>query len=209
MIAMREYVTSISDTNVRVASALGETTLNLADHVGALGVDTWRKSVQDGAASMKALLAAKDVLELVRIEGSLARIGLAKLISFYRNGYEIFAATKKELLRTLGAEFAGLNKSTTALLEQAGAATPGVSTTALQSGVAAVTAVVEGMDKAVARAAEMAEAKLMASVEADVKVVHVGLPRPKPRKRHEVGETSPMVSGSGTRAARKRVIAGE
>jgi phasin family protein len=209
MVAMQEYVTSVEGANVRVVQALGKSALSVAERVGALGVDTWRTALRDGAANMKTLLAAKDPRELLRMEGSLMRHGFGRLIGFYRDVYAVLVSTKKEIWKTIGSEFAALDKPANALLERAGMPAPGFSNATMRSAIRAASAISDVMDKALEKVAAKAEASLMDTAEARAKVVHVGLPRPKPRRRHEHGETAGAEPVSRSGGTRKRAIPGE
>lgn len=202
MIATHDNVTSIHEVNLRIAEALGRTAFKVAESAGAL----WRAALRDGAADMKALWGAKDVGEILEIEGSLAQRGLQTSIGFCRQTYDILVATRKDVWKLLGAEMTELNKSAAALLEQAGAPEMAPSDTAMLSALRAADEVAGTVDEAIIQAAAMTEASIAAFPH--VRLVHVGLPRPKARKRHELGQTAQIEPVARSGAARKRALRG-
>ena len=88
-----EQFAAANKTNIETLLTLANTAFASAERLAALNLNTARSLLEDGVANTKALLAAKDVQELVNLQASLAQPIVEKAVAYARSVYEIMVIT--------------------------------------------------------------------------------------------------------------------
>ena len=169
-----EQFTSANKANIETLLTLANTAFASAERLAALNLNTARSLLEDGVANTKALLAAKDVQELVNLQVSLAQPIVEKAVAYSRSVYEISAQTQEELSKMIEAQFADFQKTVAGLLDKAAKSAPAgsdVAVAAVKSAIAAANSAFDNMNKAAKQVAEIAEANVAAATNATVKAV--------------------------------------
>lgn len=154
------------------------TAFDSSERLAALNLNTARALLEDGTASVKAMLAVKSPEELVSLQAALVRPMAEKMLAYYRNCYEVMAQTLEETVKPFESQFAAINKNIASELEKAAAASPvgaEVAVAAVKSSIAAANSTFDQVSRASRQAVEMAESNLTAATEAAVKAISTPL----------------------------------
>jgi len=141
--------------------------------------------LEDSVANAKALLAVKDLQELMSLQSAFAQPIVEKAVAYSRNVYEISAQTQEEMSKVFEAQFAELNKQRCRSARQGRQVRPGrsdVAVAAVKSAIAAANSAYDSMNKAAKQVAEIAEANVAAATSATVKAVGAAAAAPKAKK---------------------------
>ncbi|NMG63995.1 TIGR01841 family phasin [Azoarcus indigens] len=174
MTATPEQFITINKANVETLLSLANTAFANAERLAALNLNTARSVLEDGVANTKALLAAKDVQELVSLQSSLAQPLVEKVVAYTRSVYEITSQSQEEVSKLLEAQVAELNKGIASALDQAAKSAPAgsdVAVAAVKSAIAAANSAYDSLSKTAKQVAEIAEANVAAATNATVKAV--------------------------------------
>ena len=174
MNATTEKFASVNKANVETLLTVANTAFASAERLAALNLNTARAFLEDSVANAKALLAVKDVKELVALQAALAQPTAEKVVSYSRSVYEIATETQGELSKLVGAQVSDLNKTVTSALDKAVKSAPAgsdVAVSAVKSAIAAANSAYDSMSKAAKQASDMAEANVVAATAAAVKAV--------------------------------------
>ncbi|NMG35308.1 TIGR01841 family phasin [Azoarcus sp. TTM-91] len=174
MTATPEQFIAINKANVETLLSLANTAFANAERLAALNLNTARSVLEDGVANTKALLAAKDVQELVSLQSSLAQPLVEKVVAYTRSVYEITSQSQEEVSKLLEAQVAELNKGIASALDQAAKSAPAgsdVAVAAVKSAIAAANSAYDSLSKTAKQVAEIAEANVAAATNATVKAV--------------------------------------
>ena len=150
-----------------------------------LNLNTARSMLEDGAANAKALLAVKDVQELVSLQSSLTQPMIEKAVAYNRNVYEIATQTQEEISKVVEGQMTEANKNLAAALEKAAKSAPAgsdVAVAAVKSAIAAANSAYESMTKAAKQVAELTEANVAAATSATVKAAGATAPKATTKK---------------------------
>jgi phasin family protein len=174
MYATPEQLASANKANVETLLTIANTAFASAERLAALNLNTARVILEDVVGNAKALLAAKDVQELVTLQSTLAQPSLEKAVAYSRSVYEIATQTQEELGKVFEAQYAEMNKNVTTALDKAVKNAPAgsdVAVAAVKSAIAAANSAYDSMSKAAKQVAEMTEANVAAATSATVKAV--------------------------------------
>lgn len=172
--ATPQKVAAASKANLETLATLTRGALDRAERLAKLNLATARAALEDGTAGAKALLEAKDVQELVKVQAGLAQPMVEKAVAYARSVYQIATAGQEEVASAVGAQVADLNKTFTAALDEASKAAPAGSEAvfaAVKSTVAVASDAYDSVAKAARQVSEAAEANLTAATEATVEAV--------------------------------------
>ena len=148
--------------------------LNSAERLAALNLNTARALLADSAANISALLAAKDPQSLIALQKSLAQPALEKVSAYSRSVYEILSQSSNGLKELVEGQAVELKKSFTAVVEQSLKNAPAGSESvvaAMKSGFAAADSAYENMTKAAKQATAAIEANVVSAKEAAGKLI--------------------------------------
>ena len=172
-----EQFAAANKTNVETLLTLANTAFASAERLAALNLNTARSLLEDGVANTKALLAAKDVQELVNLQVSLAQPIVEKAVAYARSVYEISSQSQEEMSKVFEGQVAEMNKGVATALDKAAKSAPAgsdVAVAAVKSAIAAANSAYDSMSKAAKQVAEIAEANVAAATNATVKAVSTG-----------------------------------
>ena len=169
-----EQFAAANKTNIETLLTLANTAFASAERLAALNLNTARSLLEDGVANTKALLAAKDVQELVNLQVSLAQPIVEKAVAYARSVYEISSQSQEEMSKVFEGQVAEMNKGVATALDKAAKSAPAgsdVAVAAVKSAIAAANSAYDSMSKAAKQVAEIAEANVAAATNATVKAV--------------------------------------
>ena len=185
MNATTEQFASANKANVETLLTIANTAFASAERLAALNLNTARAMLEDSVTSAKALLAVKDVQQLMAMQTTLAQPAVEKAVAYSRSVYEIATQTQEELSKVVEGQFSELNKNVTSALDKAVKNAPAgsdVAVAAVKSAIAAANSAYDSMTKAAKQVAEIAEANVAAATTATVKAVGNGTAAPKAKK---------------------------
>ena len=169
-----EQFAATNKANIETLLTLANTAFASAERLAALNLNTARSLLEDGVANTKALLAAKDVQELVNLQASLAQPIVEKAVAYARSVYEITSQSQEEVSKVMESQVAEINKGVASALDKAAKSAPAgsdVAVAAVKSAIAAANSAYDSMSKAAKQVAEIAEANVAAATNATVKAV--------------------------------------
>jgi phasin family protein len=174
MNATTEKFASANKANVETLMTIANTAFASAERLAALNLNTARAFLEDSVANAKAMMAVKDIKELIAIQTTLAQPSLEKVVAYSRSVYEIATETQGELTKVAEAQVSDLNKNVSSALDKAVKNAPAgsdVAVSAVKSAIAAANSAYDSMTKAAKQASDMAEANVAAATTAAVKAV--------------------------------------
>lgn len=166
MYKVPEQITSANAASVEALAVLAKTAFASAERMAALNLNTVRMLLEDSVANTRALLAVKDVQELVSLQTTLAQPGLKKASAYSRRAYDIASDTQEAFSKVAKAQVSKVNQQLSLALVKAGETAPAgsdVAINALRSALAAANSVYDRMAEASKRLAELAEANFAAA----------------------------------------------
>ncbi len=169
-----EQLAGANKANVEALLTIANTAFASAERLAALNLNTARAILEDGVASAKAMLGAKDVQEYLSLQASLTQPAIEKAVAYSKSVYEIASQTQEEFSKVLESGFAEVNKSVVTALDKAAKNAPAgsdVAVAAVKSAIAAANSAYDSMTKAAKQVAEIAEANVAAATSATVKAV--------------------------------------
>jgi phasin family protein len=185
MFATPEQLAGVNKATVESMLTLANTAFASAERLAALNLNTARTMLEDSVANAKAMLAVKDLQELMSLQSAFAQPIVEKAVAYSRSVYEISAQTQEEVSKVFEAQFAEMNKNVAAALDKAAKSAPAgsdVAVAAVKSAIAAANSAYDSMTKAAKQVAEIAEANVAAATTATVKAVGNGAAAPKAKK---------------------------
>ncbi|ENO89211.1 phasin family protein [Thauera linaloolentis] len=169
-----EQFAASNKANVETLLTLANAAFASAERLAALNLNTARSILEDGVANTKALLAVKDVQELLNLQTSLAQPIVEKAVAYARSVYEITSQSQEEVSKVLEGQVAELNKGVATALDKAAKSAPAgsdVAVAAVKSAIAAANSAYDSLSKTAKQVAEIAEANVAAATNATVKAV--------------------------------------
>lgn len=160
--------------SIEAMLTVANTVFASAERLTALNLNTARAMLEDSVANTKALLAAKDVQELVSMQATLAQPSLEKAVAYSRSVYEIATQTQGELAKVSEAQIAEMKAGMANMLDQALKNAPAgseVAVAAVKSAIAAANSAYDNMTKAAKQVTDMAEANVAAATTATIHAV--------------------------------------
>ncbi|MCX8004585.1 MAG: TIGR01841 family phasin [Burkholderiaceae bacterium] len=152
--------------------ALSHAVFDATEKLIDLNLTATKALMDESAEKAQALLAVKDVQELMALAGNLTQPSIEKLISYSRNAYGIASNASAEISKIFDAQVAEGNKKVAEMIEFAAknapaGAEPAVSM--LKSAVAAANTAYDTFAKAAKQAVEVAESNFAAATQATMK----------------------------------------
>ena len=185
MNATTEQFASANKANVETLLTIANTAFASAERLAALNLNTARAILEDSVANAKALLAVKDVQQLMSLQTTMAQPAVEKAVAYSRSVYEIATQTQEELSKVVEGQFSEMNKNVASALDKAAKNAPAgsdVAVAAVKSAIAAANSAYDSMTKAAKQVAEIAEANVAAATSATVKAVSTTTPAKSSKK---------------------------
>lgn len=167
-----EKFVAANKASVENLMTVAKITFASVERLAALNLNTARSSLEDGVANAKALLAVKDVKELLALQTSLAQPTVEKAVAYSRSVFEIASQTRDEVAKIAEAQLNEAKQAVNTALEAAVKKAPAgsdVAVAAVKSALAAANSSYDSMSKAAKQVAEIAEANVAAATSATVK----------------------------------------
>lgn len=162
MYKLPEQLISANKASVETLATFANATFAGVERLAALNLNTARAMLEDSVASTRALLAVKDVQDLVALQSNLVQPGLEKAAAYSRSIYDIASETQGVLSQVVDAQVSDLTKNASLAFEQAVKVAPAGSdqaVTALRSALSAANSAYDSMSKAAKQVTELAEAR--------------------------------------------------
>ncbi len=182
MNATTEQLANANKANVETLLSLANTAFASAERLAALNLNTARAMLEDSVAGAKALLAVKDVQQLIAMQSTLAQPAVEKAVAYSRSAYEIATQTQEELTKVVESQVSEINRNVAAALDKAAKNAPAgsdVAVAAVKSAIAAANSAYDSMSKAARQVAEISQANIAAATDATVKAVGSTAPKGK------------------------------
>jgi len=119
-----QQLAASNQATVESLLALANTALATAERVAALNLEAARGALEDGAASAKAVLGAKDPQQALAAQSALVQPAVEKAVAYSKSLMEISSASQQQVANALEATFSGYQKHVADLVEQASKAAP-------------------------------------------------------------------------------------
>ena len=161
---------SAVDTLLTIVNA----SLNSAERLAALNLNTIRDFAADSAANVAALLTVKDTQSLIALQKTLAKPALEKTVAYSRNVYEIINQSSTGLGAIVKGQAADAKKNFVAVVEQSLKNAPAGSeaiVAAVKSSFAAADSALENVTKAAKQATATIEAGVASANQATDKLI--------------------------------------
>lgn len=185
MFATPEKFVSSNKANIESFLTLANTAFASAERLAALNLNTARTLVEEGVSNVKTLFGAKDLQDLLSLQGGLAQPTIEKAIAYSRSLYEITSETQDEVTKIVESRFAEINKGVASALDSAAKSAPAgtdVAVAAVKSAITAANSAYDSMSKAAKQVAEIAEANVAAATSATARAVGAVDATPKAKK---------------------------
>ena len=163
MYKVPEQLTGVNKAGVETLVTLANAAFAGAERLAALNLNAARTLLEDSAANTRALLAVKDVQDLVSLQNTLAQPGLEKATDYSRSVYQIATETREALSEVVEGQVSELNKNASLALDRAVKTAPAgsdLAVNAMRSALSAANSAYDSMSKAARQATEMAQATL-------------------------------------------------
>jgi phasin family protein len=174
MKATAEQFANANKATLETLVTVAHTAFASAERLAALNLNTARALLEDSVANAKALLAVKDVKELISMQASLAQPATEKLVAYSRGVYEIATETQGELSKVAEVQVSDIKTNVASALDKALKHAPAgsdVAVSAVKSAIAAANSAYDSMTQAAKQAGEVAEANVAAATTATVNAI--------------------------------------
>jgi phasin family protein len=164
-----EQINDISKSNVELALKFAKISMDSAEKLVKLQIETARSAMEENAKSAKALSEARDLNAANTLRMKLAETGVEQAMSYARSVYEVTTQTQGELAKLFEERLQGLTKGMAGAMDQAAAGAPPGSdfaVNAMRSAMAASQAAMDAMTKAGKQMTDMAQANFQAAASA-------------------------------------------
>jgi len=161
-----EQVIASNKAGVEALLGLANTQFAAFERISALTFNATKSAFEDSMAHTKALLAAKDVQDVVNLNAAVAQPAIEKAISYSRNLYDVASQSQGEVTKLVETQAGEFNKSFVTLLDKLAKNAPAgsdVAVAAVKSALAAANTAYDSVSKAARQATEIAEANFAAA----------------------------------------------
>ncbi|HXC37658.1 MAG TPA: phasin family protein [Burkholderiales bacterium] len=161
-----EQVIASNKAGVEALLGLANTQFAAFERISALTFNATKSAFEDSVAHTKALLAAKDVQDVVNLNAAVAQPAIEKAISYSRNLYDVASQSQGEVTKLVETQAGEFNKSFVTLLDKLAKNAPAgsdVAVAAVKSALAAANTAYDSVSKAARQATEIAEANFAAA----------------------------------------------
>jgi phasin family protein len=118
MYSVTEQLVSANKVRVEILATLADTAFSGTERLAALNVGAARSLLEDSLDGIRALLAARDVEDLVSLQNMLAQPGPAPLADYSSSVFEIAIQTREALSQVVEAQVSAMNKVWTLALDK-------------------------------------------------------------------------------------------
>lgn len=138
-----------------------------AEKIGNLQVVAIRSAFEDALANLRALTAAGDVQEYLKLQASFAQPAFEKAIAYSKGVYEVMGQTNAEMQKLAERRVAQWNENLVSIVDTTLKNVPAsdVAVSALKQAIAASNSAFENLTKVTKQATEIADANVAAATE--------------------------------------------
>lgn len=161
-----EQVVASNKAGVEAFIGLAHTQFAAFERLSALTFNATKSAFEDSVAHTKALLAVKDVQDLVNLNAAVAQPAIEKAIAYSRNVYDVATQSQGEVTKLVESQAGEFNKSVVTMLDKVVKNAPAgsdVAVAAVKSALAAANTAYDSISKAAKQATELAEANFAAA----------------------------------------------
>ena len=161
-----EQVVATNKAGVEALIGLAHSQFAAFERVSALTFNATKSVFEDSVAHTKALMGAKDVQELVKLNTAATQPSIEKVIAYSRSVYDVTTQTQGELTKLVESQASEFNKSVVSLVDKVSKNAPAgsdVAVAAVKSALAAANSAYDSMSKMSKQATELAEANFAAA----------------------------------------------
>lgn len=167
-----EQIAAAQQANAEVAMALVRTALTGVEKLAALNLNAARDFLDTTVSNTQALMSAKDVQDLTKINSSLAQPNVNKMMDYSRNVYDLITQMQKEITEVVEGQYTTFNKSAASAIEKTSASAPvggDVVAAAMKTMLSASTQAFDNMTRIAKQMADIADANVQAATSATTK----------------------------------------
>jgi phasin family protein len=161
-----EQMASSSKTGLEAVLSLANSQFAAYERLSNLSFNATKAAFEDGMNHAKALLAAKDVQEIINLNAAAAQPAVEKAIAYSRSVYEAATQSQSEITKLIETQATELNKGIAAFLDKVSKNAPAgsdVAVAAVKSALSAATSAYDSFSKVAKQATEIAEANFSAA----------------------------------------------
>lgn len=150
-------------------SFFGNTAIDGIERIAALNLSAARSFIEATFANLSSVMGAKDMQSFVSLQKELAAPTIEQGMAYSRNVYAIASETKDKMAKEVETQVATAKANVEGLVEKTLAAAPAGSeaaVAAVKSAISAANEAYEGLNKAAKQATEVAQASVVATVQA-------------------------------------------
>ena len=158
---MPDQFAAVQNANLRHLFALTNMAFEGFQKLTELNLQAVRTALAEGQHNAEAVLAGKDLREVIAVEGNLAQPAVEKAVAYARDVYEIASSTQAELSKAVEAQYEQHTRNAQAFVDTFVKNAPAGSeaiTALLQSSVAAASSTYQSFQNAAKQTAEVAKA---------------------------------------------------
>ena len=163
MIKTNDQLIAANQTALNALLTIASGSLNSAERLAALNLNTTRAAMDDAAAAINAVLTAKDPQALIALQTSLTKPAVERAMAYSRSVYEILSQSSNGFNLIAEGQAAEIKKNFSNAIEQSLKNAPAGSeavVTAVKSAMAAADSAYNNMSKAAKQASEAIEANV-------------------------------------------------
>ena len=166
MYATPEQIAATNKAGFEAMLGLANAQFAAFERLSTLNFNTTKAAFEESLSHAKALLAAKDMQEVVTLNAAAAQPTLEKAVAYSHRVYEVASKTQGEVAKYVEAQAAEFNKNLAMLLEKFSKNAPAgsdVAVAAVKSALAAANSAYDNFNKVAKQASEIAEANFTAA----------------------------------------------
>lgn len=163
-----EQIQAAGKANVEAFLAVANAQFAAFEKLANLNANAAKTAFDDSMANARALLAAKDVQELISLQNAFAQPAMEKALAYSKSVYELATQANSELSKVAERRVADWNENFVSLLDKVSKNAPGgsdVAVAAVKSMLAAANSAYDNFNKVAKQATEIAEANVAAATE--------------------------------------------
>lgn len=163
-----EQIQAANKANVEAMLSLATTQFAAIEKFASLNANAVKAAFEDSLANARALVAAKDVQEMVNLQSTFAQPAIEKAIAYSKSVYEVATETNTEFTKATERRVSEWNENFVSLLDKAAKNAPAgsdVAVTAVKQMLAAANSAYDNFNKVAKQATEIAEANVAAASE--------------------------------------------
>ncbi|CAG2154858.1 hypothetical protein LMG31506_05211 [Cupriavidus yeoncheonensis] len=177
---MPDQFAAAQNANLRHLFALTNLAFDGFQKLTELNLQAVRTALADGQDNVEAVLAGKDLREVLAVKGNPAQPAAEKAVAYARHVYEIASSTQAELSKAVEAQYEQHNRNAQAFVDTFVKSAPAGSeaiTALLQSSVAAASSTYQSFQNAAKQTAEIAKANFATTAAAASGAAQQAAPR--------------------------------